>query len=37
VRERFYVLTVERRLRHPAAVAMAEAARAGHRKTIEKS
>jgi LysR family transcriptional activator of nhaA len=34
VRERFYVLTVERRLRHPAAVAMAEAARgAGGRRT----
>jgi len=33
VRERFYVLTVERRLRHPAAVAMAEAARgAGGRR-----
>ena len=28
VRERFYALTVERRLRHPAAVAIAEAARA---------
>jgi LysR family transcriptional activator of nhaA len=28
LRERFYALTVERRLRHPAAVAIAEAARA---------
>ncbi len=29
VRERFFALTVERRLRHPAAAALAEAARAG--------
>ena len=32
VRERFYALTVERRLRHPAVVAIAEAARAAGRE-----
>jgi LysR family transcriptional activator of nhaA len=29
IRERFYAISVERRLRHPAVVAMAEAAREG--------
>jgi LysR family transcriptional activator of nhaA len=33
VRERFYAISVERRLRHPAVAAIAEAARARQRPT----